>query len=77
MSDFFYANGIVDIYTNSKIFEVFIANQFGHQIINRHAYSPDAKDQYGNFYEYKHYKQSSSNHTWTFNDFTDRTIKKL
>ncbi len=77
LSEFFYVNGIVDIYTNSKIFEVLIANQFGHQIINGHAYSPDAKDQYGNFYEYKHYKQSSSNHTWTFNDFTDRTIKKL
>lgn len=77
LSDFFRENGIADIYTNSKIFEVLIANQLGHQIINGHAYTPDAKDQHGNFYEYKHYKQSSSNHTWTFNDFTVRTIEKL
>lgn len=31
----------------------------------------------GNLYEYKHFKLSSSNHTWTFNDFTDATIAKL
>lgn len=77
LSDLFCANGIEDIYTNSKIFEVLIAYQFGHQIINGHAYSSDAIDQDGNFYEYKHYKKSSSNHTWTFNDFTDETMKKL
>jgi len=34
MSDFFNENGIFDIYTNSKIYEVLIANQLGHQIIN-------------------------------------------
>lgn len=77
LSDFFYANGIVDIYTNSKIYEVLIANILGHQIINGHAYSPDAKDEDGNCYEYKHYKKSSSNHTWTFNDYSTLTIERL
>lgn len=77
LSDFFYENGIVDIYTNSKIYEVLIAHQLGHHIINGHAYSSDAEDEYGNRYEYKHYKQSSSNHTWTFNDYTTWTIERL
>lgn len=77
LSDYFYGIGIQDIYTNSKIYEVLISEQFEHQIINGHAYTPDAKDDYGNFYEYKHYKESSSNHSWTFNDFTDKTIDKL
>lgn len=77
LSDFFCKNGVRDIYTNSKIYEVLMANQLGHQIIDGHAYSPDARDEEGNLYEYKHYKESSSNHTWTFNDFTCRTIKKL
>ena len=77
LADYFLCNGIEDIYTNSKIYEVLIAEQFGHQIINGHANTPDARDKNGEFYEYKHYKISSSNHTWTFNDFTDRTIEKL
>lgn len=77
LADYFLSNGIDDIYTNSKIYEVLIAEQFGHQIINGHANTPDARDGNGEFYEYKHYKVSSSNHTWTFNDFTDRTIEKL
>lgn len=77
LADYFFSNGIVDIYTNSKIYEVLIAEQFGHQIINGHANTPDARDREGEFYEYKHYKVSSSNHTWTFNDFTNRTIEKL
>lgn len=77
LADYFWSNGVEDIYTNSKIYEVLIAEQFGHQIINGHAYTPDARDETGKFYEYKHYKLSSSNHTWTFNDFTDKTIEKL
>lgn len=76
-ADHFSRNDIEDIYTNSKIYEVLIAEQFGHRIINGHANTPDAKDEKGESYEYKHYKVSSSNHTWTFNDFTDMTIKKL
>lgn len=77
LADYFLSNGVEDIYTNSKIYEVLIAEQFGHQIINGHAYVPDARGAEGEFYEYKHYKLSSSNHTWTFNDFTDKTIEKL
>lgn len=68
---------ITDIYTNSKIYEVVIAEQLQHTIINGHANSPDAEDSSGNIYEYKHYKRTSSNHTWTFNDFTESTIQKL
>lgn len=77
LSDSFYRDGIADIYTNSKIYEVLIAIQFGHTIINGHANTLDAIDQNGYRFEYKHYKVSSSNHTWTFNDFTNRTIQKL
>ena len=42
LADYFFSNGIDDIYTNSKIYEVLIAEQFGHQIINGHANTPDA-----------------------------------
>ena len=66
-----------DIYSNSKIYEILIANQFDHRIIPGHSGSRDAKDLNGNEIEYKHYKESSSNHTWTFNDFSDTTIEKL
>ncbi len=77
LSDFFCKNDIEDIYTNSKIYEVLIAYQLGHKIINGHAHTLDAIDQDGNTCEYKHYKKSSSNHTWTFNDYTDETIQNL
>lgn len=77
LSDIFYDNGIEDIYTNSKIYEVLMAGQFGHEIINGHAHSLDARDLEGNLYEYKHFKESSSNHTWTFNDFSETTIARL
>ena len=77
LSDIFYASGIEDVYTNSKIYEVLISEQFDHKIINGHAKTLDAVDMDGNLYEYKHFKMSSSNHTWTFNDFTDATIEKL
>lgn len=77
LSDIFYASGIEDVYTNSKIYEVLMSEQFGHEIINGHAKTLDAVDMEGNLYEYKHFKLSSSNYTWTFNDFTDATIEKL
>ena len=77
LSDFFLSIGIRDIYTNSKIYEVFMAHIFNHSIINGHAYTPDAEDEFGNLFEYKHYKVSSSNHTWTFNDFSENTIDHL
>ena len=36
LSDIFYASGIEDVYTNSKIYEVLMSEQFGHEIINGH-----------------------------------------
>lgn len=77
LSNYFSSIGIYDIYTNSKIYELLMAVQFNHRIANGHAYTHDAYDEFGNFYEYKHYKLSSSNHTWTFNDFSISTIIKL
>lgn len=44
LSDFFREKGISDIYTNSKIYEVLIAEQFGHEIINGHVYTSDVLD---------------------------------
>ncbi len=76
-SDFFRAFGVTDIITNSKIFEILIADALGHTLIPGHSGSRDAKDSKGGEFEYKHYKESSSNHTWTFNDFSDTTIAKL
>lgn len=66
-----------DIYSNSKIYEILIANRFGDSLIPGHSGSRDAKDADGNELEYKHFKETSSNHTWTFNDFSDTTIAKL
>lgn len=76
-SDFYSAFGVTDIITNSKIFEILIADALDHVLIPGHSGSRDAKDSAGNEFEYKHYKESSSNHTWTFNDFSDMTIAKL
>ena len=75
--DFLNKFGVADIISNSKIFEVVIANDLGHDLIPGHSGSRDAKNERGGEYEYKHYKESSSNHTWTFNDYTDSTISKL
>jgi hypothetical protein len=75
---FFYTNFQVDdIYSNSKIYEFIMANRFNHKAIPGHSGSRDALDEHGNEIEYKHFKESSSNHTWTFNDFSDTTIEKL
>ena len=77
LSDFHKKFGVNDIITNSKIFEVLIADSLDHILIPGHSGSRDAKDESGNEFEYKHYKESSSNHSWTFNDFSDTTIAKL
>ena len=78
MQDYFNANyNVNDIYSNSKIYEFLIANRFHHTAIPGHSGSRDAWDEDHNEIEYKHYKESSSNHTWTFNDFSDTTIEKL
>lgn len=47
-----------------------MSEQFGYEIINGHAKTLDAVDMEDNLYKYKHFKVSSSNHTWTFNVFT-------
>lgn len=75
--DFLKEFGVDDIFSNSKIYEIIIANSLGHVMIPGHSGSKDAKDEEGNEYEYKHYKETSSNHTWTFNDFSDTTIENL
>lgn len=68
--------GVNDIFSNSKVYEVVIANELNHELIKGHSGSRDAFDKDGE-YEYKHFKESSSNHSWTFNDFSDATIEKL
>lgn len=70
--------GINDIFSNSKFYEIIIANQLNHCPIPGHSGSRDAKDLITNQeYEYKHFKETSSNHSWTFNDYTDNTIEHL
>ena len=69
--------GVNDIWSNSKIYEVLQANTLGHKLIPGHSGSLDACDDLGNEFEYKHFKQTSSNHSWTFNDYSDTTIQKL
>ncbi len=73
---FFQKYGVDDIYSNSKIFEIVIANELNHELIPGHSGSKDAKSSQGEF-EYKHYKETSSNHSWTFNDYSDTTIAGL
>lgn len=69
--------GVPDMFSSSKFFELLIANELNHIVIGGFSGFRDAKDCEGNQYEYKHYKESSSNHTWTFNDFSDATIENL
>jgi hypothetical protein len=69
--------GVDDIFSNSKIFEIIIADNLGHTLIPGHSGSRDAKDNQGGEIEYKHFKETSSNHSWTFNDFSETTIEKL
>lgn len=69
--------GVDDIFSNSKIFEILTADSLGHTLIPGHSGSRDARDRDGGEIEYKHFKETSSNHSWTFNDFSDTTIEKL
>ena len=69
--------GLKDIVSNSKIYEIVIADVLGHTILPKLSNTKDAIDQDGKYIEYKHFKESSSNHSWTFNDFSDTTIKSL
>lgn len=68
--------GEYNIYSSSKIYEIIIANLLNHYILAG-AHGADAYDGSGEYYEYKHYKASSSNHTWTFNDYTNETLSEL
>ncbi|MEW5897382.1 MAG: hypothetical protein AB1668_06825 [Nanoarchaeota archaeon] len=78
IQDIFYKKyGVNDIYSNSKIFEILIANELNHILIPGHSGSKDAKDEAGGEFEYKHFKETSGNHSWTFNDYTDTTIAGL
>lgn len=78
IQDFFLEKyGVNDIYSNSKIFEILIANELDHILIPGHSGSKDAKDENGNEFEYKHFKETSGNHSWTFNDYSDTTIEGL
>tara|TARA_X000000950_G_scaffold285153_1_gene390241 strand:+ start:917 stop:1264 length:348 start_codon:yes stop_codon:yes gene_type:complete len=74
---FFQEQGVNDIWSNSKVYEILIANSLNHELIPGHSGTRDAKNLNNVEYEYKHYKELSSNHSWTFNDFTDNTINKL
>ena len=76
-SDFLYAFGVDDIFSNSKIYEIVIANELGHNLIQ---VIPGLKMQKMTWVEFMNIniiKETSSNHTWTFNDFSDTTIEKL
>ncbi|TAE75356.1 MAG: hypothetical protein EAZ85_02650 [Bacteroidetes bacterium] len=75
--DFLTIFGVNDIFSNSKIYEIIIANELDHDLIAGHSGSKDAKNENGGEYEYKHFKETSSNHSWTFNDYTDNTITNL
>ncbi len=68
--------GITDIYSNSKFYEIMIANELDHTPIAGHSGTRNGKNSDGEF-EYKHFKESSSNHSWAFNDYSDTTIEKL
>lgn len=72
-------HGVNDIFTSSKIFEILIASSLGHDLVPGQAGTADATDPetHKKQFEYKHYKELSSNHSWTFNDFSDSVIEKI
>ena len=75
---FYKEYNVNDIFSNSKFYEIIIANQLNHIPIPGHSGSRDAINPKTNIeYEYKHFKETSSNHSWTFNDFTMSTMEHL
>lgn len=76
-ADFLKIFQVNDIFSNSKIYEIMIANELNHTLIPGHSGSKDAKDDNNGEYEYKHFKETSSNHSWTFNDYSETTIQNL
>lgn len=75
-SELYREYGLKDIYSNSKIYEIIIANELHHMPIAGHSGTRNGRTADGEF-EYKHFKESSSNHSWTFNDYSDAVIEKL
>ena len=74
---FYKEQGVNDLWSNSKVYEIIIANGLSHNLIPGHSGSRDAIDNNNIKYEYKHFKKLSSNHSWTFNDYSENTIKGL
>jgi hypothetical protein len=72
-------HGVNDIFTSSKVYEILIASALGHDLVPGQSGTADATDHksHSKQYEYKHYKELSSNHSWTYNDFSDSVIKKI
>ena len=75
-TELFKSFGVDDIYSNSKFYELMIANELDHTPLPGHSGTRNGKTEHGEF-EYKHFKESSSNHSWTFNDYSDQTIENL
>lgn len=75
--EFLHDYGVNDIFSNSKFYEIIIANQLDHRPIPGHSGSRDAEDENGNQFEYKHFKETSSNHSWTFNDYSDNLMSHM
>ena len=75
--EFLHDYGVNDIFSNSKFYEIIIANQLDHRPIPGHSGSRDAEDKNGNQFEYKHFKETSSNHSWTFNDYSDNLMSHM
>lgn len=76
-TEFLHNYGVNDIFSNSKFYEIVIANQLNHKPIPGHSGSRDAEDESGTQYEYKHFKETSSNHSWTFNDYSDNLMNHM
>jgi len=71
--------GVNDIFTSSKVYEILIASALGHDLVPGQSGTADATDPktHTKQYEYKHYKELSSNHSWTYNDFSDSVMEKI
>lgn len=71
-TEFLHNYGVNDIFSNSKFYEIVIANQLNHKPIPGHSGSRDAEDESGNQYEYKVYKTR----TWNFQDISEAVLNK-
>jgi len=71
--------GVNDIFTSSKVYEILIASALDHDLVPGQSGTADATDvaTHTKQFEYKHYKELSSNHSWTYNDFSDSVMDKI